>query len=48
MHVHMLTSVVALRQGSTQQGQKANMTDVTSNAGVFRPTPNALFKGQKP
>jgi hypothetical protein len=44
----MLTSVVALRQGSTQRGQKANMTDVTSNAGVFRPTPNALFKGQKP
>ena len=48
MHGHMLTSVVALRQGSTQRGQKANVTAVTSNAGVFRPTPNALFTGQKP
>jgi len=48
MHVHMLMLVVTLRQGSTQRAQKAIVTAVTSNAGVFRPTPNALFKGQKP
>jgi len=39
----MLKSGGALRQGSTQRGQKADVTAVTAGAGVSRPTPNRLF-----